>query len=808
MADDDDWETDADFENNLTEAEQRAFGNKETMDKYNTVMDKAAGGAVPGEAKMAQSMAPTAAQQAAPSSNVITDITDTGLSAPASTPVFTPMTPAPAPAPPAPTPTVRTPTPGKLQAPAPPPPAPTPTVRTPTPGKLQMPAVCGEASTPAATTPLAGAPSPLNRAASSQGSGNLGSARGAVHNRHRCASTSGDAKMKQLFDSFDTNRDGSIDKAELSQAMERLGMAVTADKLAAMVAELDLDQSGAIGFAEFSRVVERIKTSSAPAGATMFEKVVTGQRGAVMQHKHDTSVHSFAQDECAALVAFINSQCAGDASLSYLLPIQEITELFSACVDGVLLCRLINIAAPETVDERVVNLAPANRFLITENLNLALNAAKSLGLKVVNIGSQDIIERRPHLVLGLVWQLVKLALLSKINLKENPNLIRLLHEDETLEMLRKLPPEKLLLRWFNYHLERAGVARRIANYGNDLADSELYLHLMSQIDPERLAKASVIATTPDKLQRAKVVVGHGQRMGAEFTVQPSDIVAANEKLNLGFVAALFNACPGLEPPDEEASKLLDDLPEENEGDSREERAFRMWMNSLGIDDHVANLFDDVREGNCLLQTMDHVRPGVVEWGKVNKPPFKMVFKKLENLNYAVSLGRGPFHFSLVGVDGKDLVDGNKKLTLALVWQLMRCHLLAFLASLRQHGSGSDDELIKWANERAAAAGQKPIRDFSDKSLSSGLYLIELLAAVEPRAVDRALVTPGSTDDEKKLNAKYAISSVRKLPGAALFCTWEDLVDVRPKMILSFVATLMSVSFAAAKSTPPRAAAES
>eukprot|EP00965_Chrysotila_dentata_P125557 4151329-Pleurochrysis_carterae.AAC.1 len=39
-----------------------------------------------------------------------------------------------------------------------------------------------------------------------------------------------------------------------------------------------------------------------------------------------------------------------------------------------------------------------------ENLNLALNAAKSIGLTVVNIGPQDLIEMRPHLVLGLVWQ--------------------------------------------------------------------------------------------------------------------------------------------------------------------------------------------------------------------------------------------------------------------------------------------------------------------------------------------------------------------------------------------------------------------
>ena len=89
---------------------------------------------------------------------------------------------------------------------------------------------------------------------------------------------------------------------------------------------------------------------------------------------------------------------------------------------------------------------------VNENLNLAINAAKSIGLTVVNIGAGDLIEGRPHLVLGLVWQLVKLCLLSKINLKSNPNLIRMLQEGETLEQLLKLPPEKLLLRWLNHHL--------------------------------------------------------------------------------------------------------------------------------------------------------------------------------------------------------------------------------------------------------------------------------------------------------------------------------------------------------------------
>ena len=77
------------------------------------------------------------------------------------------------------------------------------------------------------------------------------------------------------------------------------------------------------------------------------------------------------------------------------------------------------------------------QFHITENLNLAINAAKGIGLTVANIGATDLIEGKPHLVLGLVWQMVDDAA-ANINLKANPNLIRLLREGETLETLLKM----------------------------------------------------------------------------------------------------------------------------------------------------------------------------------------------------------------------------------------------------------------------------------------------------------------------------------------------------------------------------------
>ena len=47
---------------------------------------------------------------------------------------------------------------------------------------------------------------------------------------------------------------------------------------------------------------------------------------------------------------------------------------------------------------------------------------------------------------------------------------------------------------------------------------------------------------------------------------------------------------------------------------REERVFRMWINSLNIDGlYINNLFTDCRDGVSLIKVIDQVRPGLVIW---------------------------------------------------------------------------------------------------------------------------------------------------------------------------------------------------
>ena len=60
----------------------------------------------------------------------------------------------------------------------------------------------------------------------------------------------------------------------------------------------------------------------------------------------------------------------------------------------------------------------------------------------------------------------------------------------------------------------------------------------------------------------------------------------------------------------------------------------------------------------------------------------MRFKALENTNYAVELGK-QVQFSLPGIQGADITDGQRTLTLGLVWQLMRKDIVSTLKGLAQ-----------------------------------------------------------------------------------------------------------------------------
>ena len=132
-------------------------------------------------------------------------------------------------------------------------------------------------------------------------------------------------------------------------------------------------------------------------------------------------------------------------------------DLYEKMDDGVLLCKMVNMAAPDTIDERVINTGKKiSIFKQHENLTLAINSAKAIGCVVIGIDSHTLnsSQGKKYLVLGMVWQLIKMALFKEINLNHVPGLVDLLMEGEDINDLLKLSPEQLLMRWVNYQLEK------------------------------------------------------------------------------------------------------------------------------------------------------------------------------------------------------------------------------------------------------------------------------------------------------------------------------------------------------------------
>uniref|UniRef100_A0A673NMI4 Plastin-3 n=1 Tax=Sinocyclocheilus rhinocerous TaxID=307959 RepID=A0A673NMI4_9TELE len=433
--------------------------------------------------------------------------------------------------------------------------------------------------------------------------------------------------------------------------------------------------------------------------------------------------------------------------------------------------------------------------VLQENLNLALNSASAIGCHVVNIGALDLREGKPHLVLGLLWQIIKIGLFADIELSRNEALAALLRDGETLEDLMKLSPEELLLRWANFHLENAGWSK-INNFSHDIKDSRAYFHLLNQIAPkgqkegeDRIDIDMSGFSEKDDLKRAECMLQQADRLGCRQFVTSTDVVSGNPKLNLAFVANLFNKYPALTKPENQDINwgLL-------EGETREERTFRNWMNSLGVSPHVNHLYGDLQDALVILQLYEKIKVPVDWNNKVNKPPYPKLganMKKLENCNYAVELGKTKANFSLVGIGGQDLNDGNPTLTLALVWQLMRRYTLNVLEGLGDGQKVNDDIIVNWVNKTLSGAGKSTkISSFKDKEISSSLAVLDLIDAIQPGCVNYDLVKRGSLSDEDKLdNAKFAVSMARKI-GARVYALPDDLVEVKPKMVMTVFACLM------------------
>lgn len=348
------------------------------------------------------------------------------------------------------------------------------------------------------------------------------------------------------------------------------------------------------------------------------------------------------------------------------------------------------------------------------------------------------------------------------------------YEDEDISDFRKLKPEDILIRWVNYHLKEAGQEQRIKNLGKDIADSTAMTYVLNQLDKQ---KCSLNPLKEDDLtKRADQMIENSKKIGVADVVGAEDLVRGNPKVNALFVAEVFNTRNGLlyeGPPVD-----LDDA------GTKEERAFRLWINSLGIENVFINdLYDDLTDGVVLLKVCDKIKPGTVDWKKVCTKSKMTSFDHQYNCEMAFTACETVIGKKQHGLAGGDINRGDKKNIIAIVWQICRQHYLQIL------GSKTEPQILEWAN---SVVDEPKISGFGDKKLADSKFLLKVIESIKSGIVNQSLILEGKDEDELKDNAKLAISLARKL-GVVIFCTWEDIINPNKKMMLIFIASLFDLS---------------
>ncbi|CAL1712467.1 unnamed protein product [Somion occarium] len=162
----------------------------------------------------------------------------------------------------------------------------------------------------------------------------------------------------------------------------------------------------------------------------------------------------------------------------------------------------------------------------------------------------------------------------------------------------------------------------------------------------------------------------------------------------------------------------------------QERTFCKWLNtrleSAGYP-QMTSLVKDLSDGVRLIQLMEIM--GDTSLGRYNKNP-RMRVQKAENVTKALDFiqSRG---VRLTNIGPEDIIDGNLKLILGMIWTLI---LRFTIADISEEGLSAKEGLLLWCQRKTQPYKEVNVQDFST-SWSDGLALCALIHCHRPDLID-------------------------------------------------------------------------
>ncbi|TRM63830.1 calponin homology domain-containing protein [Schizophyllum amplum] len=166
----------------------------------------------------------------------------------------------------------------------------------------------------------------------------------------------------------------------------------------------------------------------------------------------------------------------------------------------------------------------------------------------------------------------------------------------------------------------------------------------------------------------------------------------------------------------------------------QERTFCKWLNTkLEANGYppMSSLVQDLSDGVRLIQLMEIM--GDVSLGRYNKNP-RMRVQKAENVNKALEFifSRG---VKLTNIGPEDIIDGNLKLILGMIWTLI---LRFTIADISEEGLSAKEGLLLWCQRKTepykGPNNEVNVQDFT-YSWQNGLALCALIHCHRPDLID-------------------------------------------------------------------------
>ncbi|XP_073969406.1 spectrin beta chain, non-erythrocytic 5 kst isoform X2 [Rhodnius prolixus] len=219
----------------------------------------------------------------------------------------------------------------------------------------------------------------------------------------------------------------------------------------------------------------------------------------------------------------------------------------------------------------------------------------------------------------------------------------------------------------------------------------------------------------------------------------------------------------------------------------QKKTFTKWMNSflqkarMEVDD----LFTDLADGKKLLKLLE-----IISGEKLGKPNNgKMRVHKVENVNKSLAFLHTKVRLESIGAE--DIVDGNPRLILGLIWTIiLRFQIQEIEIDVDEENETSEkksakDALLLWCQRKTAGYPGVTIQDFTG-SWRSGLGFNALIHSHRPDLIDFGTLQPSKHIDN--LNNAFEVAHTEL--GIPKLLDAEDVDTNRPdeKSIMTYVAS--------------------